>query len=231
MSKVIVQRYTTDNPISLMGEEAGICWNADTTDEEKNFKRGLNCLQSGHLRVAEYVQIYLVLDGYSARVIREFYTHIGGGPTRLQESTRYVDCTNFDYVVPYSVSKDESTLNSYKDIMSNIQEDYAKLQEAGVPKEDIANILPLGMSTKVVVRTNLRHLMDMSKQRLCTRAYWEYRNLMHDIIEELSYYSDEWDYLVNDYHIFKRKCEELGYCPESKSCGYIEKLKERNLSE
>ena len=231
MGKVIVQRYTTDKPISLMGEEAGICWNADTSDEEKNFKRGLNCLQSGHLRVAEYVQIYLVLDEYSARVIREFYTHIGGGPTRLQESTRYVDCTNFDYVVPYSISKDESTLNSYKDIMSNIQEGYAKLQEAGVPKEDIANILPLGMSTKVVVRTNLRHLIDMSKQRLCTRAYWEYRNLMHDIIEELSYHSDEWDYLVNDYHIFKRKCEELGYCPESKSCGYMKKLEGSKLSE
>lgn len=224
MGKVIVQRYTTDNPISLMGEEAGICWNADTSDEEKNFKRGLNCLQNGHLRVAEYVQIYLVLDGYSARVIREFYTHIGGGPTRLQESTRYVDCANFDYVVPYNILKDESILNYYKDIMSNIQEGYAKLQEAGVPKEDIANILPLGMSTKVVVRTNLRHLIDMSKQRLCTRAYWEYRNLMYDIIEELSYHSDEWDHLVNDYHIFKRKCEELGYCPESKSCGYIKNL-------
>ena len=38
MGKVTVQRYTIDNPISLMGEEAGICWGAGTSDEEKNFR-------------------------------------------------------------------------------------------------------------------------------------------------------------------------------------------------
>ena len=38
MGKVTIQRYTINNPISMMGEEAGICWNADTSDNEKNFK-------------------------------------------------------------------------------------------------------------------------------------------------------------------------------------------------
>ena len=32
MGKVIIQKYTTEMPISMIGEEAGICWNADTTD-------------------------------------------------------------------------------------------------------------------------------------------------------------------------------------------------------
>lgn len=84
-----------------MGKEAGVCWEADVSDAKKNYKRGLDCLQSGHGRVAEYPQVYMVLDGYSARVIREFYTHIGGSPTRLQASTRYIDYENgFDYVTP-----------------------------------------------------------------------------------------------------------------------------------
>ena len=221
MGKVTIQRYTINNPISMMGEEAGICWNADTSDNEKNFKRGLQCLKNKHGRVMEFVQAYIVLDGYSARVIRELYTHIGGAPTRLQESTRYVDCTDFEYIVPNSISQNEEALKTYTYVMDTIKNGYSKLQKAEIPQEDIANILPLGMHTKIILRTNLRHLMDMAEQRLCGRAYWEYRELMKDIIKELSYFSDEWDYLINDYHVFQRKCEVIGYCPESKSCGYM----------
>lgn len=221
MGKVTIQRYTIDNPISMMGEEAGICWNADTSDNEKNFKRGLQCLKNKHGRVMEFVQAYIVLDGYSARVIRELYTHIGGAPTRLQESTRYVDCTDFEYIIPNSISQNEEALKTYTYVMDTIKNGYSKLQKIEIPQEDIANILPLGMHTKIILRTNLRHLMDMAEQRLCGRAYWEYRELMKDIIKELSYFSDEWDYLINDYHVFQRKCEVLGYCPESKSCGYM----------
>ncbi len=40
-----------------------------------------------------------MLEGYSARVIRKWYTHIGGQPTRLQASTRYIDYEHgFSYV-------------------------------------------------------------------------------------------------------------------------------------
>ena len=92
MGTVIIQeKYTTKTPITMIGEEAGICWGADTSDGLKNYKRGIDCLESGHGRTFEYPDVYIILDGYSARVIREWYTHIGGSPTRLQASTRYID--------------------------------------------------------------------------------------------------------------------------------------------
>lgn len=75
MGKVIILNETTKNPITLIGERAGVCWGADTSDKEKNYKRGLNCLLSGHGRTLEYVNVEFVLDGYSARVIREWFTH------------------------------------------------------------------------------------------------------------------------------------------------------------
>lgn len=218
MSKVIIQDFTTIKPISMIGAEAGICWGADTTDEEKNRKRGLDCLQSGHMRTAEYPQVYMVLDGYSARVIREFYTHIAGGPTRLQASTRYIDYEHgFDYIVPTSIQKDSTATLIYLDTIEKINESLKALDDLGIPKEDSANLLPLGMSTKVVIRTNLRHLIDMSHQRLCTRAYWEFRILMNDIMKALSEYSDQWKYIVQNY--FKPKCEVCGFCSEKYSCG------------
>jgi thymidylate synthase (FAD) len=77
--------------------------------------------------------------------------------------------------------------------------------------------LPLGMTTKVVVKINLRTLIDMSHQRMCTRAYWEYRQLFNDLIKALSEYSPEWEYVATNY--FKPKCEVCGYCTEKKTCG------------
>ena len=59
--------------------------------------------------------------------------------------------------------------------MYQISEAYKDMLAMGIKKEDVANILPLGMTTKVVVRTNMRNLIDMSHQRLCSRAYWEFR--------------------------------------------------------
>lgn len=218
MGRVIIQNETTVDPISLIGREAGVCWGADIENAEKNYKRGMDCLISGHGRTWEYPQVFMVLDGYSARVIRELYTHIAGGPTRLQASTRYIDYQHgFKYVVSPKIENNMEANIIYNDAMNELLESMKKLEVLGVPKEDINMLLPLGMETKVVLRTNLRNLIDMAHQRLCTRAYWEYRKLMNDMMNELKRYSPEWEYLVN--HYFMPKCEEMGYCSENKSCG------------
>lgn len=217
MGKVIIQDETTKNPIELIGFEAGICYGSDTSDSEKNYKRGLMNIASGHGRTMEFPQVFITLEGYSARVIRELYTHIGGAPTRLQASTRYIDYGEFEYIIPPSIKKDKEKKEAYEDAMNQISVSFRELQRLGTPKEDIANILPLGMTTTIAFRTNLRNLIDMSHQRLCSRAYWEFRELMCDIMKALSEYSEEWKYLVETY--FKPKCELYGYCIEHNSCG------------
>ena len=218
MGRIIIQSETTLDPISLIGREAGVCWGADISDEEKNYKRGVDCLESGHGRTWEYPQVYMVLEGYSARVIRELYTHIGGGPTRLQASTRYINYQKgFEYVTPPTVEKNEAAKEVYDNAMNEILSAMQKLDQLGIPREDSGMLLPLGMESKVVLRTNLRNLVDMSHQRLCTRAYWEYRLLMKELMEQLSGYSKEWKYLVENY--FKAKCDVSCFCTEKNSCG------------
>lgn len=217
MGHITIQSDTTLQPITLIGKEAGICYGADTTNQEKNYKRGLDCLKSQHGRTLEFPTVYMVLDGYSARVIREFYTHIGGAPTRLQASTRYIEYGEFEYITPPSIKKVESADKLYDGLMALISTSIKKLEEAGIPKEDTANLLPLGMATKVVCKINLRTLIEMSHQRMCNRAYWEFRELFRDIRRELKDYSPEWSYLVDTY--FEPKCFYLGRCPEKFSCG------------
>lgn len=218
MSKVIIIEETTKNPITLMGQRAGVCWGADIEDPVKNYKRGLDCIISGHHRVMEYVNVEMILDGYSARVIREWYTHIGGAPTRLQASTRYIKYENFQYITPNTVAKNDEAAKIYAETMQTIADACKKLEnECGIAREDAAMLLPLGMSTKIVDKRNLRSLVEMSHQRMCTRAFWEYRELMGDICQALKEYSEEWAYLVDNY--FMPKCEVAGYCTEKKSCG------------
>ena len=144
MGTVTILEETTKNPISLMGQRAGVCWGADVSNQEKNYKRGLDCMKSGHGRVLEYVNVEMIIDGYSARVIREWYTHIGGAPTRLQASTRYINYNDFSYTMPASVAKNDAARERYEKLMKEIGETCRCLnEECGIPREDAALLLPL----------------------------------------------------------------------------------------
>lgn len=214
---IIIQEHTTKNPITLIGEEAGICYGADTSNQEKNYNRGLDCLKSNHGRTLEFPSIYVVVDEYSAKMVRELYTHIGGAPTRLQSSTRYIKYGDYKYVTPPSIEKLEEANAIYKVVNETIANGIKRLRDLGVPNEDATMLLPLCMETKVVCKYNPRTLIDMSHQRECTRAYWEFRNFMKELSEKLSEYSEEWKLIVDN--CFEPKCELLGYCPEKFSCG------------
>ena len=219
MGKVIIQEQTIKNPITFIGQQAGICYGTDTSNDTKNFKRGYECIKSQHGRVLEFPDVYMILEDYSARVIREWYTHIGGAPTRLQESTRYINYQEgFEYVIPHSIQNNEAALGEYEAAMDTIQNTlYSLHTNHNIPKEDSAMLLPLGMETTIVCKHNARNLIDMSHQRLCTRAYWEYRELFNDLKKALSEYSPEWKILVDEFFI--PKCDVLKYCPEAHGCG------------
>ena len=222
MGKVTIQKYTTINPITMIGFEAGVCQGADTSDSEKNYIRGIECLNNEHGRTFEFPDVYMTIEGYSARVIREWYTHIGCLPTRLQESTRYINYNDFEYVIPPSIDKKPEARAVYINTIKYIKSNLKILEELQVPREDIALLLPLGMTTKIVDKRNFRNLIDMSHQRMCNRAYHEYRRLFNDVCNALSNYSGEWKYLVDRY--FEPKCKYSGVCKEKKSCGMINKI-------
>ena len=116
-----------------------------------------------------------------------------------------------------SIEKNPAAQRIYRGIMKAIQSGLKMLEQLGVPREDTALGLPLGMETKIVCKHNLRNLIDMSHQRMCSRAYHEYRRLFNDVCAALREYSDEWAYLVD--HYFMPKCDYFGFCREKKSCG------------
>lgn len=210
--------WTVKDPLNQIGYCSGVCWNSPVEDTEKNIKRAKNCITSGHGRTEEYPDVYCVIDGYSARCIRELYTHIIG-TTRLQSSTRYVDARNMDikkeFYYPNNLNTDQ--LKKLEDGYKNIMVAYKDMEDLGVVKEDAANVLPLGMHSKIVFKINLRALEHFFHKRACTRAYREIRELCKEFKLKLSEISDEWEWICEN--MLVPECEHLGYCPEAKGCG------------
>ena len=223
MGQVIIFPQTVKNPITLIGHRASFCTGVDCSDPKANYSRGIECIKSNHGRTFEFVDIHMGFIGYSAKVIREWYTHIGGAPARLQESTGYKNYNNFEYIIPKTIKDNPDALQIYIQTMDVINRNVELLKTTyHVPKEDASMLYPLGMTTIMVDHRNARNLIDMSRNRECSRAFWEYRELFNDVKNELANYGPEWRTFID--LTFYPKCVELRYCPEAKSCGrYLKK--------
>jgi len=204
----------TSKPLTLMGEAASFCWNSKPSPQI-----GIDCIESNHGRVLEYPEVTLAISGYSARVIREIYTHIIG-TTRLQASTRYIKYGKFHFIVPDSIANNKVTCDIYCNLMEQISETYRQLEDLNIPKEDIANILPLGMESKIVLKINARAILHMAEVRECNRAYWEFRDFIKELKKVVGNLDDEWEKIIS---YAKPKCEIYGYCNEKNSCGKMSK--------
>lgn len=226
---------TTENPLQKMGYNAGVCWAAPLDDAEKNRKRAISCIKAGHGRVLEYVDVEMVISGASARCLRELYTHIGGSPTRLQSSTRYVsEEQGFGYYIPPKIENNPELKPIYEDGMELIQKTYNSLMARKATKEDAANILPLGMESKMVWKINLRALINFMNRRLCTRALKEIRDLSIEIKDRLAEKNEEWAWIADNLfvptcEIYKYRNPNLVFCPEQQCCGKHKKIEDLNV--
>lgn len=223
---------TTEHPLQKIGSVAGVCWGANTDDTQKNVNRAISCIESDHGRVLEWVNVEILIEGMSARCMREVGRHCVG-TSYLQSSTRYVDESNFKYYTPPSCQKD-GVREVYEKGMKQVAEFYGELIELGVPREDAANALPLGMDSKVVWKINLRSLVNFMNKRLCSRALLEIRQFANELRSMLMGRNVEWMWICEN--LFVPSCErykflnkKMCFCIEKKGCGRHKYIKDFTL--
>ena len=66
--------------------------------------------------------------------------------------------------------------------MDFINDHYSDLQVLGVPNEDARYILPNACTTELYLSCNLRELIHIANERLCSRAQWEIRKLVKQMV-------------------------------------------------
>ena len=217
MGKITILPQTTKDPLQLIGTTSAVCYNADISNKEKNIKRALDCIHSGHGRVLEWPNVEVIVEGFSAKMMREAMRHIVGTSV-LQASTRYIDYEKgFDVITPPSIEGNNEAMEVWCKAISDIKMAMGALKALGVPKEDYTNLLPLAYQSKMIWKVNLRTLVNFMNLRTCSRAYWEIREFANMLKKALMEYSPEWEIICKE--LFVPKCDAVGYCTEAKCCG------------
>ena len=178
----------TPNPIETIAQIASICYDSDPKNPLGLVK---HLYKNGHHSVFEHIYFTFRIDGISRACSHQLVRHRHCSFT--QRSQRYCSEDDFGYVIPPSI-KENGESDLYIRSMNALDWDYALLTEAGVANEDARYVLPNACETSLYLSCNLRELIHMSNERLCSRAQWEIRELVSRMVNLVP--SELWFMLV-----------------------------------
>lgn len=97
-----------------------------------------------------------------------------------QESTRYVDEKDFEYILPPHKDKEESNSNF---LLASISNTYKILRKSLCWRpEDARQILPTALVAQIVMSSNLKYTRYMLFRRTSEFAHWEIRGTMIKVL-------------------------------------------------
>jgi thymidylate synthase (FAD) len=100
----------------------------------------------------------------------------------LQESQRYVEQSNVEFVTPPDFEFLPGHIKTYwKQTLSDADDVYRMAMNHGMKKEDARYILPQSCTTKVNLCMNFQAWQDFLKNRTGKTAQWEVRELALEI--------------------------------------------------
>jgi len=144
-----------------------------------------------HESVLEHSAMTVLFDNVSRGFTHELVRHRLASFT--QESTRYVDESNLNVVIPPDKDPDEKLVtliigeNCYKiscrEWVGLNEQMYCGLkEEAGWINEEARQFLPIGTKSQIVVTTNFREWRHIFELRCSKAAHWEIRRVMLNLL-------------------------------------------------
>lgn len=106
-----------------------------------------------------------------------------------QQSQRYVDESNFNYVEPESIRNNNKAHSFYIEFMKKAKTIYSKLQKLGINNEDARFVLPNAVESQIVVTANFREWRHIILLRGSANAQWEIRLVSIEILKKLKSYA------------------------------------------
>lgn len=166
----------TPKPIETIAQIASICYDSNPKNPMGLVK---NLYQNGHHSVFEHIYFTFKIDGISRACSHQLVRHRHCSFT--QRSQRYCSEDGFAVALPKSVVMVDEK-DGYFDLMDYIEEHYQELQAQGVPNEDARYVLPNACTTELYLSCNLRELIHIANERLCSRAQWEIRDMVKEMV-------------------------------------------------
>ena len=171
MNVTLIQ--ATPNPIKTIAEIASICYDSDPKDPMKLVQL---LYKNGHHSVMEHIYFTFKIEGISRACSHQLVRHRMCSFT--QRSQRYCSEDEFEYVTPPTIDS-----KMFRGDMGSIKHWYRCYQEYDkVPNEDARYVLPNACATSLYLSCNLRELIHIANERLCSRAQWEIRDLVKNMV-------------------------------------------------
>lgn len=180
----------------------------DKSSDEELSKILEYVIKLGHNSVVEHTSFTFAISDVSRSLTHQLVRHRIA--SYAQQSQRYVNLNEPNYVIPPKILKDAEMKNAYKNTMNKIWKQYNKLLEMGIPAEDARYVLPNATCTNIIVTMNARSLLNFFELRCCQHAQWEIRQLANKMLQEVKKVAPT---------IFKKAgpaCKSKGICPENK---------------
>lgn len=167
----------TPNPIDTIAKIASICYDSNPKNPLGLVK---HLYKNGHHSVFEHIYFTFKIEGISRACSHQLVRHRHCSFT--QRSQRYCSEDGFAFVIPDTIEHVDK-IGGYSNFIDIVAENYNELVAHGVPNEDARMVLPNACATSLYLSCNLRELIHIANERLCSRAQWEIRELVKDMVE------------------------------------------------
>ncbi|MCX8124314.1 MAG: FAD-dependent thymidylate synthase [Spirochaetes bacterium] len=174
----------TPNAEKLIEEAGRTCYlslDKITEGSEANFIR--RCIMNGHHSILEHASASFRVLGASRAFTHQMVRH------RLasfsQQSQRYVNEEEFNYIIPPSIAHNPQAKAIYTDFMEHARITYKKLRELSIKKEDARFVLPNALESQIVISANFREWRHIFSLRLEKAAQWEIRSVCMQMLKIL----------------------------------------------
>ena len=163
----------TPTPLETIAKIASICYDSDPKNALKLVS---HLYKNGHHSVFEHIHFTFKIEGISRACSHQLVRHRHCSFT--QRSQRYCEEDGFEFITPPTIDT-EVFLNE----MTDLRNKYEHLRTVELaPNEDARYILPNACATELYLSCNLRELIHIANERLCSRAQWEIRKLVKNMV-------------------------------------------------
>ena len=178
---IAVTQYLRGNgtPEELLEHAGRVCYRSEKRGEAGSFLQAR--IREGHGSIIEHASATFEISGISRACSHQLVRHRIASYS--QESQRYVDLSDPEFVVPPSVAKSPEAMRTWDKLTGRMRDAYRDLRRLGIRKEDSRFLLPQATATRIVVTMNFRELRHFFRIRCDRAAQWEVRALAKEMLK------------------------------------------------
>ena len=170
-----------ESPEELLMHAGRVCYRSQSKGDPGRFLRAR--IREGHESIIEHAVATFEISGISRACSHQLVRHRLASYS--QESQRYVDMSDPQFVIPPSIASDPRATEIWEGVVDEIKTAYQELRGLGIRKEDARFLLPNAATTRIVMTANVREWRHLIKLRTDPAAQWEIRELAHRVLDAL----------------------------------------------